>query len=90
MAVLKQLQALSIYTVGVKVSNLAAVANVSKGTFEQREMTAEELKKDAEHRAETKKQNDLELETQAAKATDKAALLAKLGITDDEAKLLLS
>jgi hypothetical protein len=26
----------------------------------------------------------------AAKATEKAALLAKLGITDDEAKLLLS
>jgi len=27
---------------------------------------------------------------QEAKATEKAALLAKLGITDDEAKLLLS
>jgi hypothetical protein len=27
---------------------------------------------------------------QATKATEKAALLAKLGITDDEAKLLLS
>lgn len=27
---------------------------------------------------------------QAKKATEKAALLAKLGITDDEAKLLLS
>lgn len=31
-----------------------------------------------------------DLETQAAKAHEKAALLAKLGITEDEAKLLLS
>jgi len=29
-------------------------------------------------------------EAEEAKATDKATLLAKLGITDDEAKLLLS
>ena len=72
------------------MSNLAAVANVLEGTFEQREMTAEELKQDAIHRAETKKQNDLEAASEATKATKKAALLAKLGITDDEAKLLLS
>jgi cbb3-type cytochrome oxidase cytochrome c subunit len=31
-----------------------------------------------------------DLETQAAKAAEKSALLAKLGITEDEAKLLLS
>ena len=31
-----------------------------------------------------------ELEAEAAKAAEKAALLAKLGITEDEAKLLLS
>jgi hypothetical protein len=46
--------------------------------------------------AETKARLDLEKEiaaqeaAAAAKATEKAALLAKLGITDDEAKLLLS
>lgn len=31
-----------------------------------------------------------ELEAEAAKVAEKAALLTKLGITDDEAKLLLS
>lgn len=31
-----------------------------------------------------------ELEAEATKAAEKAALLTKLGITDDEAKLLLS
>lgn len=31
-----------------------------------------------------------ELEAEAAKVAEKAALLAKLGITEDEAKLLLS
>ena len=72
------------------MSNLAAVANVSEGTFEQREMTAQELEQDTIHRAETKKQNDLEAAAEAAKATEKAALLAKLGITADEAALLLS
>ena len=71
------------------MSNLAAVANVSEGTFEQREMTAEELDQDFIHRAETKKQNDLEAAAEAAKATEKAALLAKLGITAEEARLLL-
>jgi hypothetical protein len=46
--------------------------------------------------AETKERLDREKEIAAAqaaaetKATEKAALLAKLGITDDEAKLLLS
>ena len=76
--------------VGVKMSNLAAIANVSEGTFEQREMTKEELEQDAKNRAETKKQNDLEAEAAVTKATEKAALLVKLGITDNEAKLLLS
>jgi hypothetical protein len=71
------------------MSNLAAVANVSEGTFEQREMTAQELEQDAIHRAETKKQNDLEEQAEATKATEKTALLAKLGITAEEAALLL-
>jgi hypothetical protein len=72
------------------MSNLAAVANVSDGTFEQREMTTQELEQDAIDRAETKKQNDLEAAAEATKATEKAALLAKLGISESEAALLLS
>ena len=71
------------------MSNLAAIANVSEGTFEQREMTTEELEQDAKNRAETKKQKDLEAEAEATKAAEKAALLVKLGITADEAALLL-
>jgi hypothetical protein len=40
---------------------------------------------------ETLKQNSLESKTKAeAKATAKAALLERLGITEDEAKLLLA
>jgi len=35
-------------------------------------------------------QIETDAKVRAAKATEKAALLAKLGITDDEAKLLLS
>ena len=72
------------------MTDFVAVANVSEGTFEQRKMTAEELEQDAKNRAETKKQNDLEASIEATKAAEKAALLAKLGISEDEAKLLLS
>ena len=72
------------------MADLVAVANVSEGTFEHREMTPEELEQDAKNRAETKKQNDLEAAIEATKAAEKSALLAKLGISEDEAKLLLS
>ena len=73
------------------MSNLAAVANVSEGTFEQREMTAEELDQDFIHRAETKKQNDLEAAAQAQAEAAKAAAQAKLaalGLTTDDLKAL--
>jgi hypothetical protein len=51
----------------------------------QREMTAEEI---AEY--EYRWRDPKELEAEAKAADDKAALLAKLGITADEAKLLLA
>ena len=55
-------------------------------TISEREMTATEI---ASQDLETKK--IAEGKTQAeAKATQKAALLSKLGITEDEARLLLS
>lgn len=60
--------------------------NAETGEILEREMNADELAQweaDNVLRAERK-------EAQAAKAAEKAALLAKLGITDDEAKLLLS
>ena len=51
-----------------------------------REMTDAEFAKYEADKADEKAKSDLE----ATKAAEKAALLAKLGITDDEAKLLLS
>jgi len=47
-----------------------------------REMTAEEL-------AQFEAENAARAEAKATKAADKAALLTKLGITEDEARLLL-
>jgi hypothetical protein len=52
----------------------------------EREMNAEELAQLQADKAKIESQAQFE----ATKATQKAALLAKLGITDDEAKLLLS
>lgn len=66
------------------------IVNVETGEVIQRELTAEELEIEAQERAKLapiRAARELEIET---KATEKAALLAKLGITDDEAKLLLS
>ena len=60
--------------------------NLETNEIIDREMTAAELAQwEASKTAEILKQ-----EAEAQKATEKAALLAKLGITDDEAKLLLS
>ena len=60
--------------------------NATTGEVIEREMTDEEIARS--------KEIDLiiqaEREAEAAKATEKAALLARLGISDDEAKLLLS
>jgi hypothetical protein len=65
---------------------LITIHNVETGEIQTREMNTQEF---AQYQA------DQELEAtkaaaEAAKAADKAALLAKLGITEDEAKLLLS
>ena len=62
------------------------VHNVETGEIVEREMNAQELAQWETDQAETLTRR----EAQAAKAAEKAALLAKLGITEDEAKLLLS
>ena len=62
------------------------IHNALTGEVERLELTAEEYAELAERQA-------AQVARQAAEAqaaTDKAALLAKLGITADEAKLLLS
>jgi hypothetical protein len=60
--------------------------NVQTGEVIEREMTVEEIEQFESDKAEA----ITRAEAQATKAIEKAALLAKLGITDDEAKLLLS
>jgi len=57
--------------------------NVATGEIVEREMTKAEADARAKQAAEA-------LANQAKAAADKAALLSKLGITEDEAKLLLS
>ena len=59
--------------------------NVTTGEIIERELTADELAQLKADKAETK----AEAEAQAQKAADKAALLAKLGISAEEATLLL-
>ena len=62
------------------------IHNAETGEIIEREMNATEL---AQLEAD-KADSVLVRETKAQKAADKEALLAKLGITADEAKLLLS
>lgn len=66
------------------------VVDCSTGIAEEIELTAEEvlqMEADAARFAEEKAAREAE---EAAKAAAKAELLAKLGITEDEAKLLLA
>ena len=62
------------------------IHNVETGEVIEREMNAEELAQlEADQAAALARQ-----EAEAAKAAEKAALLNRLGITEEEAKLLLS
>jgi hypothetical protein len=64
--------------------------NIATGEIIQREMTPEEIDPTLTWSNE-EKAKALEIqEAEATKATEKAALLSKLGITAEEAKLLLS
>jgi len=62
------------------------IVNVETGETTERPYTTKEIKDLEAKQAEA----NLRSEAEAQKAAEKAALLAKLGITDDEAKLLLS
>lgn len=62
------------------------IHDLSTDEVTDREMTADELEQFEAEQAE----QAARLEAEATKAAEKAALLEKLGITEDEAKLLLS
>ena len=61
------------------------IHNVTTGEVSEREMTDQEI---AQMESDAVA-SQLQMEAEAAKATEKAALLAKLGITAEEAQLLL-
>ena len=62
------------------------IHNLETDEIIDREMTADEF---AQFEADVAK-TQAELQAEATKAAEKAALLAKLGIDEDEVKLLLS
>lgn len=62
------------------------IHNVETGEIIEREMNADEL---AQNKAD-KLAAQTQTQDETTKAAEKAALLTKLGITDEEAKLLLS
>jgi hypothetical protein len=66
------------------------IVTVATGQTIEREMTDEEQAERNAFLAEIKAEAKAEAEAEAKVAADKAALLAKLGITADEAKLLLN
>lgn len=65
---------------------MMTIHNVETGEIVEREMTAAELAQLKIDEANFKALKEVE----AQMVTEKAAILQKLGITDDEAKLLLS
>jgi len=66
------------------------VVDCSTGAVEELPLTAEEIaQREADAQAAAAAKHEEEVAAQAA-AEAKAALLAKLGITEDEAKLLLA
>jgi hypothetical protein len=61
------------------------VHNITTGEVIEREMTPSEIAQDLADQTAAQ----LRKEAEATKAAEKAALLEKLGITEDEARLLL-
>ena len=66
------------------------IHNIITGEITEVEMTTEEIAKIKVLDEAFKKEQKDSADAKAAKAHEKSALLAKLGITEDEAKLLLS
>ena len=72
------------------MENLIAVADVSEGTFIQRPMTEAELLQDELDRNSAEQARQIEAQAEAEAAAARAALFERLGITEEEAKLLLA
>jgi predicted PhzF superfamily epimerase YddE/YHI9 len=63
--------------------------NATTGEVLERELNSDELKQEIKDHAELSELKAAKIAEEEAKATAKADLLARLGITADEAKLLL-
>ncbi len=63
--------------------------NATTGEVLERELNADELKQEIKDHAELAKLETAKIAEEETKATVKADLLSRLGITEDEAKLLL-
>jgi uncharacterized lipoprotein NlpE involved in copper resistance len=75
---------------GKQMADTKIVVNCETGEVTEVELTADEIaQREADAKAFAAEQ-EAEAEEERAKATAKADLLEKLGITEDEAKLLLS
>lgn len=68
---------------------MIVVANVETGEISERNATDEELQQYAKDAAEREIALNIKLAEQSEAAAAKAALLEKLGITEEEARLLL-
>ena len=66
------------------------VVNCETGEVAEIELTAEEIADRAAAQAAFEAEQEAKAKEERAKATAKADLLAKLGITEEEAQLLLS
>jgi hypothetical protein len=70
--------------------NMIIIHDIATGNVIEREMNAEELQNYENIREEKRKIEEERVEAEAQAATNKAALLARLGMTAEEARLLLS
>jgi hypothetical protein len=73
----------------IQIPNIV-IADASTGELVERPMNADELAEYKELTDAFKAQDKLRKTNADAKAAEKAALLERLGLTEDEAKLLLS
>lgn len=69
---------------------MKTIINVETGEVIERELNAEEIAQQKIDEAKVKEAIATELAIEAEKSAKKAELLAKLGITEEEAKILLS
>jgi len=72
------------------MANEVEIINAITGVITYRDLTQDEIKQFADNRAEAQAKAERIAQLKNNETQKKAALLAKLGITEDEVRLLLS